>query len=67
MRYTYEEKKEARDFLTEVVGINLDHCEPEEMDIEDIKEIRETLSFRLWDVRKKIRKVLSEIYNSIKR
>lgn len=62
---TYEEKKEARDFMSEVTGVNLDHCDPHEMDIEDIMEVRSTLIFKSWKLRKQFKKVLNEMRKSL--
>lgn len=64
-KFTTEEKKETRDFLTMIVGLNLDHVRPEEMEECDVKEIRDSLPFKLYAFRKACRALCLEIRNAI--
>lgn len=64
-KYTYKEKKEARDFLTAVVGINLDHCNPHDMDDKEVKEVRDTFIFHFWLLGKAVSMVVQNIRDAI--
>lgn len=65
MIYTYEQKKEARDFLTLFTKVNLDNCDPAEFDNDEVEEIRSSFPFRIWIFSKKLKSLLQKIKNDI--
>ncbi len=65
MEYSTKQKKEVRDYLSQIRGVHFEILDPGEMEDADIAEIRRSALFRVWLGAERLARVLRKIRNAI--